>query len=364
MRVPFRGGKPAGREELHTGDASEFGFGGRYRLIGDRFVVLQSATVVDIAQKKVVHTHAGENVLAVEGTRAFFDDRRDGGESGVFAFDAATGRREKVAETADARWWGGGAVSPDGTRRIVREWTGGPVKVGEEFVYKLAVERAGKPREVLDGEFAATCGTTGSGFMPDPPGVWLDNDRFLTQQTLGKLVVVNTADKTRRAVVEIPTALRPGERAWNVIGSDGFTPLGFQQPRFSLLPDGRAVYEADATYFVDVAKRTWEKPAWRPLGSGFDYSAVPDNITDVDRYSKAVTVSLRYRGEVIGTSRSVWWTTPEKPRVVVADGHLAVIERITRPGKAVPTDAVRVWTAAGGWAVLDGWADTVIGWVR
>lgn len=39
--------------------------------------------------------------------------------------------------------------------------------------------------------------------------------------------------------------------------------------------------------------------------------------------------------------------------------------RVTRPGKNVPTDAVRVWSAeAGEWTTLDGWADGVIGWVK
>src|SRR5262249_4171800 len=144
-----------------------------------------------------------------------------------------------------------------------------------------------------------------------------------------------------------------------------FTPLGLQQPRFSLLPDGRVLYEADVVYFIDVGKKTWEKAAWRPLGHGFEYSAVPDKITDVDRYTKAVTVSLRHRGRVIGTSETVWWTTPERPRVVATDGYLAVVERVVRPGGAVPTDAVRVWSAATGrWQTLDAWADSVIGWVR
>jgi hypothetical protein len=144
----------------------------------------------------------------------------------------------------------------------------------------------------------------------------------------------------------------------------GFTPLGFQQPRFSLLPDGRVLYEADVVYFIDVAQKTWEKAAWLPLGHGFEYSAVP-TIADVDGYSKTVTVSLRHKGKEIGTSESVWWTTRDKPRVVVAEGHIAVIERVQRPGKGGQTDAVRVWSAATGqWQILDGWADSVIGWVK
>src|SRR5581483_7100643 len=53
VRVPFRDGKPAGRDEVHTADASDFGFQATYHVIADRYVVLQSATVIDLADKAV-----------------------------------------------------------------------------------------------------------------------------------------------------------------------------------------------------------------------------------------------------------------------------------------------------------------------
>jgi hypothetical protein len=178
-------------------------------------------------------------------------------------------------------------------------------------------------------------------------------------------VLLNTAEKKQEKVVEIALTHKPGEKSWDTIGAQGFTPLGLQQPRFTLLPDGRVVYEADVVYFIDVAKKTWEKAAWFPLGHGFEYSAVPDRIKDVDRYTKTVTVSLRHKGKVIGTSESAWWTTAQKPRVVATEGYLAVIERVQRRATEVPTDAIRVWSAAtGGWQTLDGWVDSLIGWVK
>jgi len=76
-------------------------------------------------------------------------------------------------------------------------------------------------------------------------------------------------------------------------------------------------------------------------------------------------VSLRYRGKVIGTSESVWWATPDRPRAVTTDGSVAVIDQVVRPGRPRPTDAVRAWSAAtGDWRTLEGWADGLIGWVR
>jgi RNA polymerase sigma factor (sigma-70 family) len=366
VKATFRDGKFADREGLYTADASEFGYQSRYRVVGGRYVVLQSATVVDVAEKKVVHSFDRGQVITVEGPLVYFYNIKDGGEQGVFRYDIGTGQRERVSDPGAGRWGLRGAVSPGGHKAIVRDFGNFAVPVGNEMPYDLALDRVGQKREPL-GKFASTFGATGAGFHSGSdaaPGVWLDDDRFLTQTTLGKVVILNTAEKKQEKVVEIPPTHKPGEKSWETIGSMGFTPLGLQQPRFSLLPDGRVVYEADVVYFIDVAKKTWEKAAWLPLGHGFEYSAIPE-IADVDRYSKRVSVPLRHKGKEIGTSESVWRTTREKPRVVVADGHLAVIERVQRPGKGVPTDAVRVWSAATGqWQTLDGWADAVIGWVK
>lgn len=364
-RATFRDGKLTTREDLHTGDASGIGFNAHYRVVGGRYVVLQTATVYDLVEQRVRHSFAGGRVLAVEGTAVYFYNGSTAGPEGVFRYDTATDKAARVADPGAGRWGLRGAVSPGGTKAIVREWADAAVPLGSEMPYKLALDRVGRPRVPL-GEFAATCGATGAGWPPDhPPGVWLDDDRFLTQTTLGKVVRLDTAAGTRTAVVDIPPTHRPGEKAWDAHGATGFTPLGFQQPRFALLPDGRVAYDADLAYTIDVAKKTWEKAAWRPLGHGFEHSAVPDRIEGPPLSEKTAVVSLRHRGKVIGTSETVWWTTPERPRAVTADGHLAVIERVARPGGVVPSDAVRVWSAAtGAWQTLDGWADGLVGWVR
>jgi hypothetical protein len=367
VKATFRDGRLDSREELHLGDASEFGFQARYHVIGGRHVVLQTATVIDALEKRVLHTFHGGHVTAVEGTKVYFYNSRADGEEGVFCFDLATGRREKVAELWTGRWSLRGARSPDGSKAIVRELNAGIVPVVAatgEIAYGLALQRIGQPKKLL-GNFAASCGGTGSGFQPDePPGAWIDNDRFVTQTTLGTVVVLDTARGTQTPLVEIPLTHRPGEKTWETIGAMGFTPLGFQEPRFSLLPGGRVRYDADLVYLIDVERKTWEKAAWLPLGHGFEYAAVPE-IRDLDRYSKSVTVALRHHGRVIGTSESVWWTTAERPRAIATEGYLAVLERLPQPGKQIPVDSIRLWSAATGeWQVLDSWADSSIGWIR
>jgi RNA polymerase sigma factor (sigma-70 family) len=364
VRATFRDGKLTEQEGLLTGDASEFGYQSKYRVFGGRYVVLTSATVVDAAEKKVVHSFDRGQVVAVDGPLVYFYNTKDGGEPGVFRYDITLAKRDRVADPGEGQWGLRGAVSPGRTRAVVRDSGNVAVREGAEMPYGLALDRVGGKREPL-GKFASTVGANGAGWINDaPPGVWLDDDRFLTQTTLGKVVVLNTAEKKQEVVVEIPPTHKPGEKSWETIGAMGYTPLGLQQPRFSLLADGRVMYEADVVYFIDVAKKTWEKAAWIPLGHGFEYSAVPE-IADLDRYSKRVTVALRHKGKEIGTSENVWGTTREKPTVVVTDGHLAVMELMARPGKPVPLNTVRVWSAATGeWQVLDAWADSVIGWVK
>jgi hypothetical protein len=327
-------------------------------------VVFERDTIVDVNDKKVLHPFKRAQLLTVEGTNAYFF-KDNGNEAGdVIRYNLVSEKSEKVAKMGEGRWGLSGIKSPDGTKAIGRELKNTATQDGYEMSYKLILEQVGMPRVSL-GEFAATCGATGGGgVVPEPPGVWFDNNRFVTQTTLGKVVVLNAADKSQTKLVDIPLTHKVGEKVWETIGAMGFTPLGLQQPRFSLLPDGRVVYEADLVYFIDVAKKSWEKATWRPLGHGFEYSAVPDKIVDDDRYSKTVTVSLRYRDKVIGHSETVWWTTPNKPLIVVTEGHLALIERTTQPGKPIPLDTVRVWTSEAGWSSLNGWADSVIGWTK
>ena len=202
-RATFRNGKLVAEDALLTGDASEFGYQAGHRVIGNRYVVCQSATVYDLAAKKVVHAFEGGRVLAVEGSQVYFVNNKVVGEQGVFRYDAASGKREKVAAPGVGRWGLRGAVSPDGTKAVVRAVKNVAVLEGREMPYGLELDRPGQPRTPL-GDFAATCGTTGAGFMPDaPPGVWLDDDRFLTQTTLGTVVILDTATGKPSAVVAI-----------------------------------------------------------------------------------------------------------------------------------------------------------------
>jgi hypothetical protein len=365
VRANFRDGNLIDRVELYTGDASEFGYQAEYRLVDNRYVVFRSATVFDLTDKKIVNSLDGGQVLTVEGPLVYFFSNKSSGAQGVFCYNTSTGKQERVANLGEGRWGLRGAISPSGTKAIVRELKPVSRAAGDEMPYTIVLDRVGKPRESL-GEFAAICGGNGAGSIPDaPPGVWLDDDRFLTQTTQGKIVVLHTGEKQQENVVDIPPTYKPGEKSWTAGGAIDYTPLGFQQPRFSLLADGRVVYEADKAYFIDVGKKTWETARWRPLGRGFNYSANPEQFGGMDPAMNSITVMLQHDGGVIGTSESVWWTTAFKPRAVATDGYIAIIERALGLGKGVQKDGVRVWSAASGkWQTIDVWADSLVGWVK
>jgi RNA polymerase sigma factor (sigma-70 family) len=386
VRLEFKDGKPGQRVELHEGDASEFGFQSKYRLIDDRYVVFESATVVDAVENKVLRVFDGCRVLRVEGKCVFHYCTQEGADSGIYCYDITTGKREKVAGLGEGRWGLRGAVSPDGTKAILAEFPTGSgsttgtddgkggttsstsgssptLKVGDEFRFNLVLQQVGKKRTVL-GEFGWSCGATGSDSMPvEPPGLWLDNERFLTQASLGKLAVVNTTENKTTKLLDVPATFKKGGWAYGPGGAMGFTKLGHQQPRFWMMPDGRVVYEVDELFIVDVAKKTWAKSAWRPLGHGFDCEVDPDRVHKGTMYFEPVVAKVRHEGKVIGESGRVWMSTPEKQLVAVTAGHLAVLDYVERSkGSSL---GVRVWTAqTGKWETLDGWADTVIGWVK
>src|SRR6185436_1855957 len=72
VRANFRDGNLVDRDNLYTGDASEFGYQAEYRLTDHRFVVFRSATVFDLVDKKIVNSMDGGQVLTVDGPLVYF----------------------------------------------------------------------------------------------------------------------------------------------------------------------------------------------------------------------------------------------------------------------------------------------------
>jgi hypothetical protein len=176
-------------------------------------------------------------------------------------------------------------------------------------------------------------GTFGVSYHPlwttsgNPPVLWLDNERFLTQDGNGNLIAV-ALDRTRSPVVEVPAKQE-------VEGG-----LDLERD-----PDGRIVYTCgDDRFFIDVGAKTWERCEWASLGRGFDASWKPDWL---GRYT------IRYQGKEIGESHE-WLVSPR--RAASTDGRLAIRGDDPR---------VRVWSAGTGtWTELELRVDMLVGWLK
>jgi hypothetical protein len=167
--------------------------------------------------------------------------------------------------------------------------------------------------------------------------LWLDSERFLTQDGNGNLITV-ALDGTRTPVVSIPV---PREM--------------FNSPTLERDPDGRIIYWCDGdgpgldTFFIDADAKTWERCERVSLGHGFDASWSPDWL---GRYT------VRHRGEEIGDPRPGPGAGRALPNrdAAATDGRLALVGQDRR---------VRVWSAGTGtWTTLDLHADDFIAWLK
>ena len=148
VRANFRGGNLVDRDELYTGDATEFGYQAEYRLIDNRYVVFRSATVFDLLDKKVVNSLDGGLVLAVDGPLVYFISIKAGGPEGVFCYNTSAGKKEQVAIRGEGRWGLRGTISPGGTKAIARELKQVSRLAGDEMPYTIVLDRVGKAKGV------------------------------------------------------------------------------------------------------------------------------------------------------------------------------------------------------------------------
>jgi hypothetical protein len=282
-------------------------------------VVTATGSVLDVWAKRALHTGAGE-LLAATDERVVSAAARGTEEvrEGVVAFDLRTQKEQQLSGAAAAPYELPGKRSPDGLKSV--RTAGG----------ELVLHRAGRPPQSL-GHFHVHPARH-SGGIGLPPVVWLDSDRFLTQDGNGNLIAV-ALDGTRTPVVTVP-----GQT--DVVGA----------PFLVRNAVGQIIYHCSTDSFViDVAARTWEQREWVALGHGFDASWVPDGH---QRHA------IRYRGEEVGLIHS--WPN-QFGYAVATDGYLALLY-FRGPGLGA---GCQVWCAATGkWTALDERAGLVIGWMR
>jgi hypothetical protein len=300
------------------GPSDFFSVAWKHQIVGNRFVVTATGGVIDVWEKRALHEGSGE---LLEATDERVVSGRDCGSSQprnrIVSFNLLTRKAQRLTGREAEPYALPGKRSPDGTKSV------------ETMFSELVLHRVGHPPQSL-GHFWVHQSVNSSN-KGDPPVLWLDADRFLTQDGNGRLIAV-ALDGTRTPVVNVPAKL-------GVIGA----------PHLFRNPDGRIVYWCGLEAFaIDVEAGTGERCEWASLGSGFDASWEPDWRT---RHV------IRYRGEEIGRLRGWPHNTGH---AVSTDGYVAIADE--RDGSST---GVQVWSAGTAkWIDLDVRAAPIVGWMK
>lgn len=318
VRFPFKNGEPQPAETVWEGSWDFFGVAWKHQVVGNRFVVTATGGVIDVWEKQALHEGSGELIEAT-------DDRvvsgRERGSSQprdrIVSFDLRTRKVERLAGREAEPYALPGIRSPDGTKSV------------QTIFSELILHRVGHPPQSL-GEFWVHQSTKSSNYG-NPPVLWLDADRFLTQHGNGNLIAV-ALDGTRTPVVDVPAKLK-------VIGA----------PHLSRNPDGGIVYWCGQDAFViDLEAKTGELCKWGSLGHGFEASWESDWR---NRYA------IRYRGEEVGRVRR----SPNAPgQAASTEGFVALVEE-----RNLDHFSIQVWSSVTAkWTALDVRPTLIVGWMK
>lgn len=311
VRYDFKNGRVQPPETLWEGSYRRLGgLGLSPPIIENRYLVAGNGSVFDLREKTLIHEGAGR-LMEARGDRVvsgFYDPDR-GTLERLVAFNWRTRAIEKLTDReAETITQGSkllGERSPDGTKSVTA--SGG----------SLTLHRVGR--------LSKDWGPFQIGDDPPPFGLWLDNDRFLTQDGNGNLLAV-MLDGTRVPVVQVPVEDKTAR--W---------------PYFRRDSDGRIIYRCGREQFlINADAKTWERSEWDSLAHGFEESS--------DGQSRRV---YRYKGTEI--ARSPFWTRLGPYEALTTPGYIAVW---------VESD-LRVWSAGTGkWTTLGKHTDQIAGWIK
>lgn len=309
VRYDFKSGEVQPPETLWEGSYRRFGALGGPPLAENRYLVSGDGSVIDLREKALIHEGAGR-LMEVRGDRAvsgFYDPDR-GTLERLVAFNRRTRAIEKLTahetETITQSSELPGERSPDGMKSVTARDN------------SLTLHRVGHPPKEW-GHFQI-------GEAPLSSGLWLDNERFLTQDGNGNLLTVGM-DGARVPVVRVPIEEKKDD--WWHLRRDA---------------DERIIYSCGrGRFLINTEAKTWERCEWESHGHGFEESS--------DGQQRRV---YRYKGTEI--ARSPFWTRIG-PEALTTDGYIAVW---------VESD-LRVWSAGTGkWTTLGKHTDQIAGWIK
>lgn len=172
------------------------------------------------------------------------------------------------------------------------------------------------------------------------PFLWLDNNRILTQQRNGRIILVTDNDQSSEPelIADIPN-LKPA----------------LSSPSFEVAPDGTVYYyismeKIGSKYFkIDVEGKSYKPLEYLPIGNNFSI--------EVETEKRAQ--NIRYLGKNIGT---YWCSTWDAK---TTDGHLAVLYGSEGSNLGYP-EGVAVWNRhnAKWFKIKHNWGHRILGWIK
>jgi hypothetical protein len=343
IRYNFEKGELISTETIVSNPGGQLRFNcDESRVYRNRYVITDFGDIVDLTTRQFIHRGGSGSgytrLLEVEGDYVYIHQPQ---AETYYYFDLAN--LETVDLEDPGSWALPGLLSPDRSKSV----TSGGLNGGQIWLHELNGET-----ELLGEGFYVEYSEVSSSFA-GVPLLWLDNERILTQQSNGVLVLI-TIDGSVVPVVNIdlsafdsaPSGLNGALHAslFRNLSGDIIYSISLLTPE-----DGFR----ENRFVIDVETNSYSlynDPEWITLGHEFEYSPEEDPAV------------LRYKGKEIGTEEYFI-----ARYVRTTDGHLATISRET---SEYPT-SIKVWSRASGkWTSMDFefpvWItySAVIGWVE
>jgi hypothetical protein len=260
LRLTLRPDRTLRDEVVLTTKRGFFGDPAKAQLVEGRFVVTEHGGVIDVKEKRIINDETRGYLRGVEKPLVvyrLYDPYSPTGlvrhaagraeQFGVFAFNLDTRTRSRP----EARhWYLEGIVSPDRSMSITQSsW---------DDLYLNRLD--GSQKKLADGKQVTASKYARLGqFELHRPVLWLDNQRFLTQEANGQLITIDVDGRQER-----------------VCQIDGVPPV-LDAPRLWRDAKGRIIYSCGRSeHVIDIARKTAMPLEEYALGHGFETTVQAD----------------------------------------------------------------------------------------
>jgi|SRR5687768_3249397 len=318
VRYRFSDGELVSRDVVLTALTDRVRFDlGQNHIYLNRYVITHWGDVIDVRTGGLLHESIGE-YLGADGSRIVQRVTRID-VKGFFYFDLKTNRYARLKRPG--KWALPGLLSPDQTKSI---------SASEMGTLEVWLHTLKTPKKLLGSGFKVSLSEFCCS-LAQPPVLWLDNDRILTQRSNGEIVILRL-NGTVELLVKIPI-----EEPSNT------------NPSFDRNLEGRIVYHCSGeAYVLDVENKKYETNEWEPLGNGFELGL---------RVSRDYGQIIRFKGEEIGR----WWSGIAR----TTEGFVALEYGEVGSNLGYPK-GVKVWNnITEKWVTIDAkWTEEIVGWIE